>query len=331
MWQPPKFWVEKKRTLSYMLWPISFLYTLLYKLRVVLSIPYTSSLPIICVGNASLGGAGKTPTVLALASFLKQNKITPVILSRGYGGSIKEPTLINPQHHHAAEVGDEPLLLARAAETWVSKNKKKGVKAIEARHAKQDNYCILMDDGFQNPSVYKDINILVIDGKKGFGNGSVFPAGPLREPLEWALNRAHAFVILGVLDKTLEPLLTSQQKPVFQASIIPACSQNISGKRYIAFCGLAYPDKFFDTLKENKVHLLQEVSFADHHLFSHQELEALKKEAQKQHAYLITSEKDWVRLKREERAHIIPFPITLKWRDEKILAKFLLKKLNEIL
>jgi tetraacyldisaccharide 4'-kinase len=207
----PEFWTEDgalARTLA----PLAAAYAGAGCLRRALARPVAVSVPVVCVGNLVTGGAGKTPVVLALLGALRQRGETPHALTRGYGGREAGPLRVDPARHDAARVGDEALLLARAAPTWVARDRPAGAKAAVAAGAS----LVVMDDGFQNPSLQKDLSILVVDGRYGFGNGRVVPAGPLREPLAWGLARADAVVVVGEAREDLEPTLGAGQ-PVLRA------------------------------------------------------------------------------------------------------------------
>ncbi|MEI8321127.1 MAG: tetraacyldisaccharide 4'-kinase [Alphaproteobacteria bacterium] len=325
MWKTPKFWLEKNSLLAWILFPLGLLYSVASWLRCVLVKPYKAPCPIICVGNATVGGAGKTPTVLAIAHLLQKNHQKVACLSRGYGGRLKGPVQVNSAHHKAPDTGDEPLLLAQVAPTWVAKDRRKGALSIGSVDA------ILMDDGYQNPGLYKDLNLLVIDGPRGFGNGFVFPAGPLRGPLNHTLKQADAVVVIGRPSAEVTKVLKNVKQPTFQATLEPKESlKKFQNKKFIAFCGLATPDKFFQTLKDHKVKTLKEISFPDHYLFSDPDLETLLTLSQEQKAPLLTTEKDWVRLPDFYRKLVIPFPIVLKWEQEEKFESFLMKKLHEV-
>lgn len=236
-----------------------------------------------------MGGAGKTPTTIALAKHLLEKGYSPHILSRGYGARIKAPTLVNTNHHKASEVGDEPLLLAQVAPTWVYKDRlASGKLAIKAGAD-----ILLMDDGFQNPHLYKDCSLLVVDGKQGFGNGFTFPAGPLRENVEQGLSRADGVIFIGADEHRITESLS---KPILTASIKPT---NSNPKKVLAFTGLGFPEKFYQTLLNLGYDVVQTKSFPDHHPYKAEEIGELLQSAQKLNARLITTEKDLLRISDE--------------------------------
>ena len=233
----PAFWYKKSSFLAYLLWPIGFLYGLIVHVKHYFYRPQSIRVPIICVGNLTLGGTGKTPVVIALGQyFLSQgNKVG--FLSRGYKGRIKGPVQINRNYHTAEKVGDEPLLLAQTAPTWVAKDRAAGAREMVRRGID----LIIMDDGHQNYSLKKTLSLVVIDGKQGLGNGYVFPAGPLREFKQAGAHRASAFIVMGKAQPSLKEFLQIYDKPCFQATIDPSSSlttHNFSKKSFFAFAGI---------------------------------------------------------------------------------------------
>lgn len=255
-----------------------------------------------------MGGAGKTPTVIALAHLLKTIGHTPHILSRGYGAYVRKIRAVNENHSYL-HVGDEPLLLSRIAPTWVGPSRTKTARAaIEAGAS-----ILLMDDGFQNGTIYKDFNFVVIDSKQGIGNGYIFPAGPLREPLKNALKKVNALVFIGE-NKNLEETLKGIS---FKAVLTPSIP--LSPCRVIAFAGLGYPAKFKKTLIENAYEVVQFINFADHHPYTFLEVEKLLELAKNQKARLITTEKDFLRIPACYQKFIDYLPIRLKFQEEEKL------------
>ncbi|AWN55534.1 tetraacyldisaccharide 4'-kinase [Methylobacterium sp. 17Sr1-1] len=252
--------------------------------------------PVVCIGNFTLGGAGKTPTALAVAGLLGALGRRPVFLSRGYGGRLPGPVQVDPARHGAEEVGDEPLLLARAAPAIVARDRVAGARACRAAGAD----VIVMDDGLQNPSLAKTLAIAVVDGAVGLGNGRVFPAGPLRAPAVMQWQRVHAALVVGegapgawVLAEARErglPALRGRLEPD------PAAAASLRGRPVLAFAGIGRPDKFFATLREVGASLRETRAFPDHHAFTAAEAEALAAEAAAKDLVLVTTEKDRVRL-----------------------------------
>jgi tetraacyldisaccharide 4'-kinase len=318
--EAPVWWYGKPGALASALAPLGRLYGRLAEARFARVEPYRSRLPVICIGNFTAGGGGKTPTAIAVASLLAELGASPSFLTRGYGGTLAGPILVT-QAHSAAEVGDEPLLLAEAAPTFLSADRPAGAKAIEATKAD----LIVMDDGFQNPSLAKDLSLVVVDAAAGLGNGLIMPAGPLRAPLEAQLARADALLLIGDGGKaaSLSEAFTAQGKPVLKARLVPRQDQRWLGVLpVIGFAGIARPAKFFATLRECGARLIAQRAFPDHHRYSERDARALLKAAQEQNAMLVTTEKDYVRLPDdadsalgELRHRCRPFPIAVEFED----------------
>jgi tetraacyldisaccharide 4'-kinase len=293
---PPSWWYKDGRIprAAWGFWPAAAIYGAVAERRIRKARPYRSVLPVICVGNFTMGGAGKTPVSLQVAALLKEAGRNPGFLTRGYGGSEIGPHLVQ-ERDSAVEVGDEPLLLARAAPTVVSRDRPAGAKLLQSL----DVDAIIMDDGFQNPSLAKDFSLVVVDGGAGLGNGRVFPLGPLRAPLALQLAMADAIVVLGG-DGALESLnreLRSSPLPIFRARIVPLAGEELRERRFLAFCGIGRPAKFFDTLREAGATLAKTRSFPDHHAYTEADARLLLGEAKASKAALITTEKDAARLK----------------------------------
>ncbi len=295
---------------------------------------YRSRLPVICIGNFTAGGGGKTPTAIAVATLLKAIGRKPAFLTRGYGGAAKGLVQVS-EGQSAAEVGDEPLLLASVAPTVVSADRVAGAKAIEATDAD----VIVMDDGFQNPSLAKDLALIVVDAASGLGNGRVIPAGPLRAPLDVQIARADALAVIGD-GKRADALIAAFEaagKPVLRAKIAPNCDARWLGVLpVIGFAGIARPAKFFGTLKSNGARLIASHAYRDHHRFTEKEAKRLLEEAGDKTAMLVTTEKDWARLPDEDEDSALtelkhrsrPFPIVVTFDDE-TAAKNLLSRATE--
>ncbi|NBX02856.1 MAG: tetraacyldisaccharide 4'-kinase [Alphaproteobacteria bacterium] len=284
----PSFWATKN-PIALLLFPLSKLYAKGRKLHVRFARPMQAYIPVICVGNAVAGGAGKTPAALAIGALLKARNAKAVYLSRGYGGKLKGPVFVNLGEHKSHDVGDEPLLLSHVLPTIVSKDRKKG--AIFAEDAKAK--IIVMDDGFQNPTLLKDFSFLVIDAASGFGNGFLLPAGPLREPEQDALDRADAVILVGDGDKT-PPL--PNDLPVLRARIIPSVKTSLAEQKVFAFCGIANPEKFYATVESLGAEIIGRKNYADHAPYSDKEIVILSSNARLQGALLVTTRKDAVRI-----------------------------------
>jgi tetraacyldisaccharide 4'-kinase len=289
--------------------------------------PENVGVPVICIGNAVAGGAGKTPVAMSVADRLLTHATKPHFLSRGYGGTTTAPTLVDPSRHSASDVGDEPLLLARHAPTWVAQNRVSGARAAVSAGAEM----LVLDDGFQNPSMHKDISILVVDGGYGFGNRRVMPAGPLREDLDDAITRADAVAIIGADRHNIEQSLPNE-KPVMAARFVPGIQDDgLSGQAVLAFAGIGRPEKFFETLSGMGCDLVATRAFADHHPYTSDEVMKLLEDAAAAGAIAVTTEKDAVRLPSEARDIVRTLSVTLEWRDEAALDRLLIPALSPAL
>jgi tetraacyldisaccharide 4'-kinase len=316
----PAFWAKRNLT-TLLLWPASLLYRLGTRLRYARAHPYTASVPVICIGNATAGGAGKTPTAMAIGALLKTKGINPMFLSRGYGGAFEGAIVVDAEKHTAAHVGDEPLLLAGVLPTIVATDRVQGAKAAIARGAK----LLIMDDGFQNPTITKTLSLLVIDSKTGFGNGFLLPAGPLRESPASAFARADAIIVIGKGSKT--PALP-EGNPVLRAQLAPAKgTADLSGKRVLAFCGIAYPEKFFDTLGELGAQIVSSKTYADHAPYTSQQIVALAAKAKAENAMLCTTSKDAARIPPDLRRLLTVVEVRLVFEDTQAVEALLEKVL----
>jgi tetraacyldisaccharide 4'-kinase len=322
----PAFWHQRTSWISLLLTPFAAIYGLVAATRLQRR-GVDAGVPVLCVGNYHTGGAGKTPTVRALATILSELGETPVVLSRGYGGRLQGPIKVDPERHRASDVGDEPLMLAQTLSVVVSRDRVEGIALARSQGAS----VILMDDGFQNPTIAKDASLIVIDGHRGLGNGLVFPAGPLRAPLSPQLARTGALIVIGE-GKAAEPVaaaITGQAKPVFRAHLSPDATAlaPLDRRRVLAFAGIGDPQRFFRTLRESGVDLVGERAFPDHHPFSAAEIETLIRDADQTGALLVTTEKDLMRLRGSEFPDrvrdIVVFAVTLEFEDEPALRRFI--------
>lgn len=308
----PGFWYNPRLSaLQKRLLPLSRLYGWTAQCRQALINPQKVRIPVICVGNFVMGGAGKTPAALALAAWLIGKGYAVHFLTRGYGGSEGGPLQVDLNRHKAPDVGDEALLLAQTAPTWVSRDRVLGAQAAEGHHAQ----ILIMDDGFQNPSLFKDLSLVVVDGLQGLGNSYVFPAGPLREPLERAVKRADAILFIGEDRHNIRPLFSG--KLLLKCSIVPdeTSLQFIRQKPLIAFAGLGYPEKFFELLKHCSANLIEKYAFPDHHPYSLKDLEPLIASAKEKGAWLVTTEKDRVRVPNALQSQVKTFKIKLEFES----------------
>ncbi|WP_181705920.1 tetraacyldisaccharide 4'-kinase [Chthonobacter rhizosphaerae] len=253
-------------------------------------------LPVLCVGNYVVGGAGKTPTALALADVAAGMGLSVAFLTRGYGGRLKGPVLVDDERHPAADVGDEALLLARSAPTIVSRDRPAAYPLLGSLGVQ---LCI-MDDGFQNPSVVKSFSLVVVDGAVGVGNGAVLPAGPLRAPLLDQMRRTDAVLLLGDGGRRSEPVVRAAARaarPVLRASLAPVEGSAFRGTRVLAFAGIGRPEKFFRTLREAGADVVDAMPFPDHHDFTADDARAILRRAESRDLLPVTTEKDAVRLR----------------------------------
>ncbi len=291
----PRFWQEENTFLGKLLSPLSRIYAWGVRRRVKKARPYEACIPVICVGNLVMGGVGKTPMAISIAEYFKMNGMKPVFLTRGYGGGLSN-VLVDPDKHTAAQTGDEALLLAQVAPTIVDADRARGAKKAEALGAD----VIVMDDGFQNHQLCKTLSLAVFDGRFGFGNGKVFPAGPLREPLEDGLNRANAFVVVGKDISGVKEWIDGKFSTLpFVGMHIEQDAEEIaslSGKKVFAFAGIGYPEKFFDMLKENGCDVVKTRAFSDHHPYNDIEIAEMIAEAETSGVVLVTTSKDGVRI-----------------------------------
>jgi tetraacyldisaccharide 4'-kinase len=286
-------------------------------LRFRFTTPHKLAVPVICIGNLVMGGSGKTPTAIAIATYLKTKGHSPHILSRGYGAHVPTPILVDPSRHQAKDVGDEPLLLAIAAPTWVCKDRVASGQAAIAAGAD----VLILDDGLQNPTLHKDLALVVVNGQQGFGNGRVFPAGPLREPIETGMARADGIILIDKDEHNLGQFFT---QPVLKSSF--QCT-NSSPKKVFAFTGLGYPPKFYKTLESLGYEIAGSQSFPDHHPYQTNEIHELIACAKKMKAHLVTTEKDILRIPLELRMGIEVIKIELKFESTDQLDQ-LLQKIN---
>jgi tetraacyldisaccharide 4'-kinase len=285
-----------------------------------------AAVPVVCVGNFVAGGAGKTPAAMALARLLIDEGRRVAFLSRGYGGVKRvEPVQVDPNVHDARAVGDEPLLLARIAPCWVGADRVKGAAmAVEA-----GAQVLLLDDGLQNPALAKDLVFAVVDGEQGFGNGLCIPAGPLRAPVEAQAAYVQALIMIGGEEAAaLAISAAAPGKPILRANLEPDAfaAATLIGRQAVAFAGIARPEKFYATLRRIGAQVVATRDFADHHVFTVREIEALIEEAGQRGALLATTEKDRVRLTRRQAQAVLTLPVTLRF-DEPAAVREMLRRL----
>ena len=320
--RPPEFWkadVTGRDTagmLRALLTPVSWAYAAVAAHRYRTTITRHAPVPVVCVGNLTVGGAGKTPLARVIRAKLGPHTHT---LSRGYGGRIEGPLRVTLDMD-AREVGDEPLLHARDGAAWIARDRYAGALAAAQAGAQ----AIVMDDGFQNAALGKDLSIVAVDPQFGIGNGDVFPAGPLRERLDDGLARADAIVLLhNIPGETprLQGWLAGFPKPILNATLQPTA--DLPHGKLVAFAGLARPEKFFDTLASLGADVSEAVPFDDHHVYEEDDLHVLAQIAEERGAQLITTEKDAARLSSEWRTRVAVLPVTAHFADEPALDALL--------
>lgn len=327
----PAFWYRPPSSMSRLLAPLGALYGAVAARRMARP-GAAAGLPVICVGNYHLGGAGKTPTTLALARLLRDMDERPAVVSRGYGGTVRGPVAVDPARHAAADVGDEPLMMAAEVPVIVSRDRVAGAALARA----QGMSVVLLDDGFQNPALAKDAALIVIDAARGVGNGCVFPAGPLRAPLPPQVARTDALVVIGEGHGAdgVVAAVAARHVPVLRARLKPdeAALARLRGRRVLAFAGIGDPQRFFATLRGGGVDVAATRAFADHHRFSREELARLAADAEADGLLPVTTEKDMARIGGDARlAHrlgaIATLPVTLIFDDAPGLRALLAQRL----
>ena len=336
---PPHWWQsEDGARLPKYLSPLGNLYGQIVKARFRYGKPYESKLPVICIGNFTLGGTGKTPLSIHLAKKLIAQGWHPTFLSRGFGGKYRGPLLVDPNDHSSTDVGDEPRLLAKAAPTVIAKDRVDGAWLIEQRRSD----VIIMDDGFQNPRLRKTLSLLCLDASTAFGNERVFPAGPLRAPLDFQLAIADAVIITGHQKNNLRDRLKTQlhfQKPVFEGHVQPSDETDwLKDKPILAYAGIAQPEKLFHTLEAAGGKVIRRLPFPDHYRFRPSDAARLTKLAQEDNLQLVTTEKDLVRIEENEHHQLralkrmsraLPVNFHFREKDEKKLLNLLRERINQ--
>lgn len=304
----PNFW-RNKNILSFALSPLSLIYWVIISIKKKFTARYIPKVKIISVGNVTVGGAGKTPVVIAIHQLLKATNKKIAVLSRGYKGKLKGPVQVSKEHK-LDEVGDEALMLQIYSDVFVAKNRLDGIKYLE-----QLGYeIIITDDGLQDETFQKSLNILVVDSYFGFGNQMMLPSGPLRESISQAIKKADLIAVVGD-----GPFRIKNDDKLIEADF--KTSMKFNHNKYIAFAGIGNPNKFFLTLKKVGANLIEKFSFADHYNYSDKEIENLIDIANQKEAILITTHKDFMRIKEEYRQKINYLPINLSWRNSEILNK----------
>ena len=329
MLKTPEFWYEKNihsKIKSFILFPLSILWVLIDELKRRFSKTYKSKLKVVCIGNLTVGGTGKTPFSIYTYKLLKNLGYNPVFLTRGYGGLKKGPLEVNTSHHFQ-DVGDEAILLSRVGTTIVSRNRSLGAKFIE-KHENKFNI-IIMDDGLQNYQLKQDIKFLLVDKKLKLGNGYCLPAGPLRQPIKRGLNDIDKIILTGENHKNEKDLFKSFDIPVIKSNIKTTSLPKIKKEKLLAFCGLANPNKFFDTLKKNGYEISFTKKFPDHYVYKKDDINNLILDANNRNLKLITTEKDYVKISENKKhIHFLPIELELSVKDKLNFELFLQEKLS---
>lgn len=320
--RPPEFWdhaqgKESAPVLRTLLLPLGALYAAIGARKLKHARAARVAAPVICVGNLTMGGTGKTPITRRLRSILHGLGVEAHTLSRGHGGKEHGPLRVDPMRHTHEDVGDEPLLHALDGPAWIARDRVAGARAAIAAGAQ----AILLDDGFQNGALAKDFSLLVFDGVLGPGNGCVVPAGPLREPLKAGLSRADMVVLMGAETQTTPDWLAGFAGPVVHASLAPSAAAPTG--LLFGFAGIGRPYKFFDGIRRAGGALIDGATFPDHHVFTPDDLAMLERHAAAQQARLITTEKDFVRLPPAFRPQALTFPVEAVFSDESAVLRAL--------
>lgn len=353
----PIFWYQPPGIFSTLLQPLAFIYGQGAKIAAYFKKPQRFPIPILSVGNIVCGGAGKTPTAIALSQLLQEKGINVHFVTRGYGGQEIGPLQVNCTSHQPSDVGDEPLLLAQHAPTWVAKNRPLGVqKAIE-----NGAQLIILDDGHQTSNLYKDVSFVVVDSLQGFGNQCVLPAGPLRENLNAGLNRTDALISIGqkeihaskpffkaqIVPQEIviasgatqatpeasprrEQSRTAQQLPWIASPTAGTRNDKLGEVRAIAFCGLGFPEKFYATLKGLDVDLVLTKSFPDHYAYTEEDLLILHDLAKEHQAILVTTRKDLVKIPPSWQGYLHVLDINIQFEDSDGIYRFIMEKIPSL-
>jgi tetraacyldisaccharide 4'-kinase len=322
----PKFWNDNSSILPYLLLPISWLYQIIYKIISFFAPVKKSRIPIICIGNVVAGGSGKTPTAIAIGKIIRKENIKFCYITRGYGRKLKDPQTVkqdlNLANQDPSIYGDEPILLSEIADVLIDNCKSSAINQLNQLNS--DISLVMVDDGLQNYSFKKDLSFLVIDGEYLFGNGFTLPSGPLREPIYRAINKSDAIILINGNEYSLAKLAI-YNKPILRAKLEQINIGKFENINLLAFCGIGRPEKFFKNLIDNKLSLIESISFPDHYSYKDSDIEKIIVKAQNKNAKIITTKKDWVKLgKYKEQIDFID--VELRFDNEE-LVRDLIKKI----
>mgnify|MGYP001161500232 FL=1 len=331
MLKAPKFWFSEKNLAVFfakVLFPLSVIWEFFSKRRILNGKYEEFTIPIICVGNINIGGSGKTPATIALAKIFLKNKTKVHIISKGYKGKITGPKKVN-ETDDAYGVGDEPILMSKVAPVWVAKQRRNAIIAAIEDGAE----LLILDDGFQDTSIKKTLSIVTVDAEIGFGNRKILPSGPLREPIPNALSRSDVLLVIGRKhhrEKFIKSIDLPNELNVFGAEMEVVKSDiHLDKAKFVAVAGIGHPEKFFNSIEKFGGEIRKKFSLPDHENYTPHLLCKLKKASLDNNAQLITTEKDFVRIPKNERHNFIFLPIKLKFSEELELINSIKSVINQ--
>lgn len=321
MIKTPEFW-NRSGFLPFLLWPLSILWLFGSIIKNIFAKEYKTNLPVICIGNLTAGGTGKTPVTAFLYDGLKKSGYQPVILTRGYGAGLREPIWADPTQHCIGDCGDEALMLAESRDVLVAPDRVAGARIISDKGLHD---VILMDDGMQNPFIAKTLTIGVFDGSVGIGNGLLIPAGPLRTTFKSGIKQMNIALINGKDETNISTKLPGElARFCFSLSPNQSIIRQLENTPVLAFAGIGQPKRFFATVRKSGCNLVHYLAFADHHPYKEIDLVRLQEDATRHGAQLITTQKDWVRLPNKWRDQVIALPVALSLEDDRKLLDLII-------